>query len=79
MAKSAMKNNLSKELGKIKCPVYLIWGSDDNITPAYVAKEFERLIGNSQLEIIEKCGHAAMMEKPKEFNVILEKFLNNQQ
>jgi len=30
------------------------------------------------LEFIEKCGHAPMMERPKEFNSILKEFLENQ-
>lgn len=73
MAKSAMRNNLSKEISKIMCPVFLIWGQNDTITPPYVAKEFNRLIKNSRLEFIDKCGHAPMMEKPGEFNDVLEK------
>jgi pimeloyl-ACP methyl ester carboxylesterase len=40
-----------------------------------VAREFHRLIPNSELYFIDKCGHAPMMEQPEEFNVILDKFL----
>ena len=40
-----------------------------------VAKEFNKLIPNSELHFIDKCGHAPMMEVPDEFNVILLKFL----
>jgi len=71
-----MRNNLSKELHKVKVPVALIWGKDDNITPAFVAKDFHELLPNSELNYISECGHAAMMEKPHEFNLILKKFLN---
>ena len=35
MARSAMRNNLSKELPKIHCPSFLIWGENDNITPPF--------------------------------------------
>lgn len=76
MARSAMKKNLSKELHKITCPVFLIWGKQDTITPAYVAKEFERLLPNAHLEFIDKCGHAPMMEIPDEFNHVWEKMLS---
>ena len=75
LSRSAMRNNLSKELHKVKVPVALIWGKDDNITPAFVAKEFHELLPNSELNYIDECGHAAMMEKPHEFNKILESFL----
>ena len=40
-----------------------------------VGHEFNRLIENSELHFIDKCGHAPMMEHPEEFNLILEKFL----
>jgi pimeloyl-ACP methyl ester carboxylesterase len=76
LSRSAMRNNLSKELHKVKVPVALIWGKDDNITPAFVAKDFHELLPNSELNYISECGHAAMMEKPHEFNLILKKFLN---
>ena len=46
-----------------------------NITPAAVAEEFNQLLPNSTLHFIDKCGHAAMMERPEEFNVLLSDFL----
>ena len=38
--------------------------------------EFQRLIPNSELHFIDKCGHAPMMEVPGEFNRILDGFLS---
>lgn len=75
LAKSAIRNNLGEELNQITLPTLLVWGSNDTITPPFVAREFHRLIPNSELHFIDKCGHAPMMEQPEEFNVILEKFL----
>ena len=75
LAKSAIRNNLGEELNNIKQPTLLIWGNNDTITPPFVAREFNRLIPNSELYFIDKCGHAPMMEQPEEFNVILDKFL----
>ena len=76
MAKSAMRHNLRNDIPKIKIPVSLIWGNQDNITPVSVAQEFNQLLPNSTLHFLDKCGHAAMMEKPEEFNVLLSDFLN---
>jgi len=76
-AKSAVRNNLEKRINKIIAPVLLVWGKQDTITPAWVGEKFHELLPNSQLEIIDKCGHAPMMERPKEFNRILDKFLAN--
>jgi pimeloyl-ACP methyl ester carboxylesterase len=75
MAKSAIRHNMSKDVHDIKVPTALIWGRDDKITPPEVAVEFNQLIPNSELYWIDKCGHAAMMERPKEFNAILKPFL----
>jgi len=76
LAKSAIRNNLNEELNQIKQPTLLIWGNNDNITPPFVAHEFNKLIPNSELYFIDKCGHAPMMEVPGEFNKILEQFLS---
>ena len=75
LAKSAIRNNLGKELNQIKQPTLLIWGNNDIITPPFVAEEFHKLIPNSELHFIDKCGHAPMMEVPEEFNRILHNFL----
>jgi 2-hydroxy-6-oxonona-2,4-dienedioate hydrolase len=78
LAKSAIRNNLGEELNQIKQPTCLIWGNDDTITPPFVGREFNRLIPNSELHFIDKCGHAPMMEVPDEFNKVLEAFLRKQ-
>ena len=75
MAKSAIRNNLGEELNQIRQTTLLIWGNNDTITPPFVGREFHRLIPNSELHFVDKCGHAPMMEVPAEFNRILHKFL----
>ncbi len=75
MAKSAIRHNMKDDLGKITIPVSLIWGKDDKITPPEVAVEFNEELPNSELHWIDKCGHAAMMEQPEEFNKLLRQFL----
>jgi pimeloyl-ACP methyl ester carboxylesterase len=74
-AKSAIRNNLREHLHKIDVPVLLIWGKQDTITPPFVGEEFQRHLPNATLKFIDKCGHAPMMERPHEFNVLLDEFL----
>lgn len=76
MAKSAIRHNMAKDIHKIKVPVCLIWGKDDKITPPDVAVEFNQLLPDSELNWVDKCGHAPMMERPVEFNTYLKKFLD---
>ena len=75
LAKSAIRNNLGEELNQIKVPTCLIWGKNDTVTPPFVAEEFKKLIPQSELHFIDKCGHAPMMEVPSAFNEILANFL----
>lgn len=74
-AKSAVRHNLGDKLHKIKAPTLLIWGLQDIVTPPFVGEKFRDLIENSRLHMLDKCGHAPMMEKPKDFNLLLEAFL----
>jgi 2-hydroxy-6-oxonona-2,4-dienedioate hydrolase len=75
LAKSAIRHNLGEELRDITIPTLLVWGLNDTVTPPMVGEEFKRLIPNSELHFIDKCGHAPMMEQPEEFNKILHPFI----
>ncbi|MDL1913897.1 MAG: alpha/beta hydrolase [Bergeyella sp.] len=75
LARSAIKHNMQKDLPNIHCPTCIIWGKQDNVTPPDVAEEMHRYIPNSELFWIDECGHAAMMEKPEQFNEILYHWL----
>lgn len=77
IAKSAIRHNMSKDLPQMHTPTCIIWGKNDTVTPPNVAEEFHELLPDSDLFWIEKCGHAPMMEHPKAFNTILEKWLQD--
>ncbi|OIQ27367.1 MAG: alpha/beta hydrolase [Bacteroidetes bacterium MedPE-SWsnd-G2] len=75
IAKSAIRHNMAKDLPHMYTPTCIIWGKNDNVTPPDVAKEFNTLLPDSDLYWIDKCGHAAMMEHPEEFNKIMDNWL----
>lgn len=75
IAKSAIRHNMAKDLPKMKTPTCIIWGKDDNVTPPEVAEDFNKLLPDSDLYWIDKCGHAAMMEHPDLFNELLYSWL----
>lgn len=77
-AKSALRHNLEGDLDRIDVPTLLVWGKDDTITPKFVGEKFHDLIKNSELVLLDECGHAPMMEKPVEFNNALADFLLRQ-
>ena len=71
IAKSAIRHNMAKDLPNMKQPSCIIWGKQDNVTPPEVAEDFQKLLPDADLFWIDKCGHAAMMERPTEFNKVL--------
>ncbi len=75
IAKSAVRHNLEDKLHLIEKPTLLIWGIQDSVTPLWVGEKFNKLLKNSQLVKIDKCGHAPMMELPDLFNLALNDFL----
>ena len=77
MAKSAIRHNMAADLPKMKLPTCIIWGKNDIVTPPNVADEFHKLLPNSNLFWINKCGHAPMMEHPSKFNKILFDWLSS--
>ena len=72
----AMKNwNGIENLRNIKNKTLIVWGNQDK---AYNFNQVETLknnITNSDLKIIDGCSHNVHLEKPDEFNIIVDKFL----
>ena len=53
-------------LSTIKCPTLVLCGREDTWSPLAAHRETAATIPNSQLAIIEHCGHMAPMERPAE-------------
>ncbi|MGB2088031.1 MAG: alpha/beta fold hydrolase [Psychroflexus salarius] len=77
IAKSAIRHNMAKDLPKMPTPTCIIWGKQDTVTPPNVAEDFNKLLPDSNLYWIDKCGHAAMMEHPNKFNELLYNWLTS--
>ena len=75
IAKAAKQHPLRAELHRVRCPVLLLWGTQDQITPPAVAREFQALLPQAELRFIDRCGHAAMLEQPAAFSASVGEFL----
>lgn len=73
--KEAINYDISNKLSDITVPVQLIYGQDDKLTPPSLGEQLKNKIKNSRLDIIEDAGHLSNMEQPKNFNIILNRFL----
>ena len=72
--RSIRKERLHNRLAEIECPVQLIWGRQDRVTPPATAMEFHTLLPNSELDWIDKCGHVPMLEAPHTFATLLRQW-----
>lgn len=57
--------DISDDLTKIIVPVLLLWGEKDKATPVAHAKIMQRILKNSQLEIIQNVGHGLPLVQPQ--------------
>lgn len=60
---------------KIQCPVTLILGERDRMTPVRGAREFAKSFSRASIEMIPACGHGMMEEKPEQTHKALVKAL----
>ena len=73
----AMKNwSGINNLQDIKNETLIVWGDKDTSYNFDQVDTLNKNIKNSRLEIFENCSHNVHLEKPKEFNILVEKFIN---
>jgi 2-hydroxy-6-oxonona-2,4-dienedioate hydrolase len=75
MARSAKVETVTDRLSSIEQPTLLVWGRDDRITPPDVANQFKQRMPAAELHLIDRCGHAPMVEHPEEFSRVMLAFL----
>ena len=46
-------------LPEMKMPVLIVWGSEDQITPLSLGEKMHTLVPQSELDVIQGCGHLA--------------------
>lgn len=64
-----------EELPDIRCPVLVIVGSEDAVTPPVESASMADSIPGARLEQIEGAAHLSNMETPREFNRIVRDFI----
>jgi 4,5:9,10-diseco-3-hydroxy-5,9,17-trioxoandrosta-1(10),2-diene-4-oate hydrolase len=67
--------DLHRRLPHMTAPTLIIWGSHDPAVPVSHAHAAQKLIPNSQVRIMDRCGHTPQVERPQEFNQLVLDFL----
>ena len=75
LSKSARRNHLGEYIGNIKCPTLILWGRQDIVTPPEACDLFAKGIPNNRVVWLDDCGHAPMIERPREFAAALTEYL----
>jgi pimeloyl-ACP methyl ester carboxylesterase len=66
---------LDNRLGEIKAKTLIIWGKQDGLIPVEDGERFKKGIADSQILVIDNCGHVPMVEKFAEFSKAVLEFL----
>jgi len=61
--------------GAINVPTLVLVGDQDKVTPPALSSELVDLIPEAHMQVIEGAGHLGNLEKPAEFNRLVEDFL----
>lgn len=73
---AAVRADRRPDLPKIECPTIVVCGRDDSATPLFLSEEMAVAITDSELVVVENCGHLITMERPEETSAILRRWLN---
>jgi pimeloyl-ACP methyl ester carboxylesterase len=69
------RRDLREELSEISAPTLLVWGERDRLVPSRLAGEWQRLIPQARLVLLD-CGHVPMLEAPDELAGAMRTFLD---
>ena len=75
----AVRQDQTNFLQNVLQPTLIVVGSEDQLTPPADSETMRREIRGSRLEVIEGAGHVSNIERPREFDAALTKFLKDMQ
>ena len=68
--------NLPEYLKLVRVPTLIVWGRQDGVVPLNAGEIYHEVLEGSSLHVIEECGHAPEIEKPREFLDVTLSFLS---
>ena len=58
-------------LATLRCPVLVLCGDSDQLTPPDCSEEIAALVAHATFELVPRCGHMLTMERPEVVNRLL--------
>lgn len=62
----------------INCPVLVVNGDEDQVTPLSAARQLASKLSHARVEVFSRCGHWPTLERPLESQRVLLDFLQQQ-
>lgn len=63
------------ELPQLKMPVLIVWGDQDHITPIADGEKMHQLMPQSQMDVVQGCGHLAPVQCADRIGPVVVAFL----
>ncbi|MEN8236014.1 MAG: alpha/beta hydrolase [Pseudomonadota bacterium] len=73
-----IQEDLTQIAQKVKCPVHLLYGAQDQETPPEMGRRFAELIPNAKLTVLEHFDHANILTEGRaQVSYLLQQFLQS--
>ncbi|XP_027859651.1 monoacylglycerol lipase abhd6-A-like [Xiphophorus couchianus] len=67
------RHSLQQHLNLITAPLQVIWGKNDQILDVSGAAVIQKALPHCQVDLLDNCGHAIALERPRKFaNLVLD-------
>lgn len=68
-------HGLGRLLHRVRIPTLIVWGREDALVPVAYAAEFGGRIADSEVEVIDDCGHVIQVDQPERAWTAISEFL----
>lgn len=75
LTRNIQEHTAEESLKKIRVPTLILGAEEDTFTPLWISKKMHRLIPGSELFIVKKGSHVALVEQPELVCLRIEKFI----
>lgn len=72
---TVVNESYREELAALRCPVRMVWGSEDHEVPVDVARIALELVADGALDVVEGAGHNVHLSHPERITAAIEEFL----
>jgi pimeloyl-ACP methyl ester carboxylesterase len=77
LIKSYRDHDVGDKLGDITVPALVIGGTHDRLTVPDASEYLAAHLPKAELKLFERCGHMSMLERHREFNSVVTRFLDD--